>query len=135
MTDAASSYEELPYTRNPFHTTHPDCLATVAFLHGLEPPSSTRCRVLELGCASGGNLIPMAAGLPDSTFVGIDLSPRQISQGQELIDAVGLKNIELRPLSIMDVERRLRLVRLHSLPRCLFVGAGRGTGSHPGNLP
>lgn len=104
MTEAAlSSYEELPYTRNPFYTTHPDCLATVALLNGLEPPPTKRCRVLELGCASGGNLIPMAAGLPDGTFVGIDLSPRQIAEGQELVDATGLKNVELRALSIMDV--------------------------------
>jgi hypothetical protein len=41
----------------------------VAALHGLDAPPVTRCRVLELGCASGGNLIPMAGTLPDCRFV------------------------------------------------------------------
>jgi methyltransferase-like protein/cyclopropane fatty-acyl-phospholipid synthase-like methyltransferase len=99
-----TSYEELPYSRNPFYPTHPDCLATVAALHGLGTAPVTRCRVLELGCAGGGNLVPMAAELPDSEFVGIDLSPRQIAEGQELVDALGLRNITLRPLSILDVD-------------------------------
>src|SRR5262249_35555116 len=108
MTEATlTSYEELPYTRNPFYSTHPDCLAAVALLHGLQPPPVTCCRVLELGCASAGNLAPMAQGLPDSQFVGIDLSPRQIAQGQELVAAAGLQNIELHALSILDVNASL----------------------------
>jgi methyltransferase-like protein len=100
-----TSYDEMPYSNNPFYHTHPDCLATVATLFGMAPPPVPRCRVLELGCAAGGNLIPMAFTLPDSRFVGVDLSPRQVAAGQALIDALGLKNIELRPLSILDVDR------------------------------
>ncbi|TMQ34738.1 MAG: methyltransferase [Planctomycetota bacterium] len=98
-----SSYDELPYTHHPFFSTHPDCLATVATLHGMTPAPLASCRVLELGCASGGNLIPMAASLPDSSFVGIDLSPRQIADGQQLVQALGLTNIDLQALSILDV--------------------------------
>ena len=40
------------------------------------------CRVLELGCAAGGNLLPMAASLPDSEFVGIDIAP--VAPGQHV---------------------------------------------------
>ena len=47
-------------------------------LFGLNTAAPTQCRVLELGCAAGLNLIAMAALLPESTFVGIDLSPVQI---------------------------------------------------------
>jgi methyltransferase-like protein/2-polyprenyl-3-methyl-5-hydroxy-6-metoxy-1,4-benzoquinol methylase len=101
---ATNSYEEMPYSRNPFHTTHPDCLATVAALYGLAAPPTTRCRVLELGCASGGNLIPMAASLPECRFVGIDLSPRQIAEGSEVVGALALRNIELKTQSILDVD-------------------------------
>ena len=36
------------------------------------------CRVLELGCATGGNLLPMAETLPAAQFVGVDLSDAQI---------------------------------------------------------
>jgi methyltransferase-like protein/cyclopropane fatty-acyl-phospholipid synthase-like methyltransferase len=100
-----TSYDELPYSRNPFAATHPDCLATVGLLHGMNPAPVTRCRVLELGCAMGGNLIPMAASLPDCSFVGIDLSPRQIAEGQETVAALGLRNIDLKTLSILDLEK------------------------------
>jgi methyltransferase-like protein/2-polyprenyl-3-methyl-5-hydroxy-6-metoxy-1,4-benzoquinol methylase len=59
--------------------------------------------VLELGCADGGNLIPMAFELPESTFVGIDLSPRQIARGVSEARALSLRNVDLRAMSIMDV--------------------------------
>src|SRR5262245_60719987 len=62
-----------------------------------------RCRVLELGCAAGGNLLPMAVALPDSTFLGLDLSSRQIADGQKVVDDLGLKNVTLQHRSILDV--------------------------------
>src|SRR5438045_9637513 len=73
-----NAYDEVPYSVGAFPQTHPDRLATIATLFGLTPVPPNRCRVLELGCASAGNLIPMASALPESTFVGIDLSRRQI---------------------------------------------------------
>jgi methyltransferase-like protein/2-polyprenyl-3-methyl-5-hydroxy-6-metoxy-1,4-benzoquinol methylase len=97
------SYDAVPYESYPFRRTHPDSLAVVATLFGMTPPPVEHCRVLELGCAGGGNLIPMALGLPQARFVGIDLSRRQIDDGRRIIDALGLDNIELRPLSLMDV--------------------------------
>lgn len=99
-----SSYEEIPYESKPLYPTHPDCLATLATLLGMKPAAVDGCRVLELGCATGGNLIPMAQALPGSRFVGIDLSPRQIAEGQKTLAALGLGNIELRALSILDVD-------------------------------
>ncbi|WP_165244028.1 methyltransferase regulatory domain-containing protein [Paludisphaera soli] len=100
---AASSYDELPYTDNCFPYTHPEHMATVARLHGLEPTPVERCRVLELGCAMGGNLIPMALKLPEARFVGIDLSARQVAEGKATIAALGLENVDLRAASILDV--------------------------------
>lgn len=102
-----TTYDELPYDSNPFHNTHPDCLATVAKLFGANPPAVESCRVLELGCASGGNLIPMAYVLPKGQFLGLDLSPRQIAEGQAIVAALGLANIELRAMSILDVDAGL----------------------------
>jgi methyltransferase-like protein/SAM-dependent methyltransferase len=101
--DVASSYEQIPYTSYPFVEAHPNRMATVAALFGLSPPPVPRARVLELGCAAGDNLIPMAASLPEGRFVGIDQSPRQVAQGMSTIRAVGLKNIELRKMSILEV--------------------------------
>jgi SAM-dependent methyltransferase len=101
------SYEQVPYESNPFAITHPDGMAVIALLHGMTPASARRCRVLELGCAGGGNLIPMAVAFPESRFVGIDLSPRQVAMGQARLETLGLANIELKAMSILDVDDSL----------------------------
>ena len=98
------TYDDVPYDSYPFRRTHPDTLAVIATLFGMTPPAVDRCRVLELGCAGGGNLIPMALGLPGSQFVGIDLSRRQIADGLRVVEAVGLSNIELKPFNVMDID-------------------------------
>jgi len=59
--------------------------------------------VLELGCAAGGNLLPMADALPGSTFVGIDLSPHQIADADAAVAALGLRNAAFLALDIRDV--------------------------------
>jgi methyltransferase-like protein/SAM-dependent methyltransferase len=101
------TYDQVPYLSGSFRQTHPCHLAVLPHLFGLTPPPVRGCRVLELGCASGGNLIPMAQDLPESQFVGIDLSARQIADGCGLLAELSLPNIELRHLSILDVDDSL----------------------------
>jgi SAM-dependent methyltransferase/methyltransferase-like protein len=98
-----ASYDEVPFDSGPVTNSHPDSLATVATLYGLTPPPVDSCRVLELGCSTGGNLLSMALSLPDGTFVGIDLAPRQIAQARALAATLGLTNVDLRAMSIADV--------------------------------
>jgi methyltransferase-like protein/cyclopropane fatty-acyl-phospholipid synthase-like methyltransferase len=98
-----TSYDEVPYSSHPYAQTHPCRMSVLGVLFGMQPTPPDRCRVLELGCAGGGNLVPMAAVLPESRFVGVDLSSVQIADGQRLVEALGLKNIELKHLSITDV--------------------------------
>jgi len=101
---ALTPYDQVPYPAGAYAQSHPDRLATLAKLFGMSPADIRRCRVLELGCADGSNLIPMACELPASRFIGIDLSARQIKTGQELIASLGLTNIELRHLDINIVD-------------------------------
>jgi methyltransferase-like protein len=101
--EARSSYDEIPYEGFAVSLTHPDHLAALARLFEVSPPEIETCRVLELGCARGDNLIPMALSLPRARFIGIDLSPRQVAEGQATIAELGLANIELRAQSILDV--------------------------------
>jgi methyltransferase-like protein len=103
-TPPGNSYDDVPYESFPFVQTHPDRLATVATLFGLNPTPVESCRVLELGCAAGGNLIPMAEALPQSRFVGVDLSGRQIADGERIVRKTGLTNLSLRHASIADVD-------------------------------
>lgn len=104
ITEVTSSYDQVPYESFPFPQTHPDRLATIGRLFGLVPPDLARCRVLELGCAAGGNLIPLAQAQPGAEFVGVDLSAVQVAQGQAVIAALGLNNIRLHAMSITDVD-------------------------------
>ena len=90
-----TAYDEVLYPSYTHSQTHPDVLATLATLFGMTPRPVDRCRVLELGCGNGSNLVPMAAGLPGSEFVGIDLAARPVAAGQADIAALGLKNIRL----------------------------------------
>lgn len=68
----ADAYTELPYPGLAFPQTHPDRLALLATLHGLEPAPPDGARVLEVGCADGMNLVAMAAHSPGLTAVGFD---------------------------------------------------------------
>src|SRR5688572_18473177 len=97
-----TSYEEIPYESTPIHDAHPDVMATTALLLGLDPPAVPTSRILELGCSTGGNLITIALSFPEARFVGIDLSPRQIAQGQAIVEKLGLKNVWLHAKSILD---------------------------------
>lgn len=101
-----STYDEVPYESHPFPESHPDRLATMALLFGMQPAPVQQCRVLELGCAAGGNLIPIAAQFPKSEFIGIDLAARQIADGKAQIAALGLRNIRLLHQSILDFDVR-----------------------------
>ena len=96
------SYDDFPYQTLPFAQTHPDRLATLAWLFGLEPTPIERCRVLELGCSSGGNLIPMAVTLPHSEFIGIDFSAVEIRQGAADVAASSLANVRLLQMDLRD---------------------------------
>ena len=66
-----TSYDEVAYPSYSFAQTHPDRLGAIAALFGMSPAPVDGCRVLELGCGNGSNLIPMAFCLPGSRFVGV----------------------------------------------------------------
>ena len=106
ITRGGASYDELPYASHPFPQTQPSRLAALAHLFGLAAPVVRSARVLEIGCAAGGNLIPLAASHPDATFVGIDLSQRQIEEGRARIARLGLANIRLRHESLTDMRAK-----------------------------
>lgn len=99
-----TAYDQIPYESKPFPQTHPDNLATIGRLFGMAPQKITQCRVLELGCAGGGNLIPMAFYLPESEFIGVDASIRQIETGRKTIQNLGLDNIHLEHRDILDLD-------------------------------
>ncbi len=96
-------YDEIAYPTLPISYTHPDRLATVGTHFGMRPAPVERCRVLELGCSNGANLLSMAITLPDSEFVGVDLAGKPIVHGKAMAEALGLKNLTLRHLDLLEM--------------------------------
>jgi methyltransferase-like protein len=102
--DKPPPYEAVPYPGHAFAQTHPDRLATLGLLFGVEAAPPAACRMLEIGCGDGGNLLPMALALPESSFVGIDSSPGAIALAGELAGELGLANVRFHEVSIEDYE-------------------------------
>lgn len=101
----SDAYDETPYESYAFPLTAPGHLRAVAALYGLSAPAVENARILELGCAAGGNLLPFAAAHPNAHATGVDLSTQQIESGQAVIKAMGLENIDLRAMSITDIDK------------------------------
>ena len=87
------AYESFPYESRPISASDVSRIETLGLLFGMTPAPADSCRVLELGCAAGANMIAMADRFPLSEFVGIDLAPSQIAEGQRAIEALHLSNV------------------------------------------
>jgi SAM-dependent methyltransferase len=86
-------YDERPYTEHAFAETHPSRVAAVARLSRWTAPPVATAHILELGCGRGGNLLPMAAGLPQAKLVGIDASAGQVDVARRIAGEAGLENV------------------------------------------
>src|SRR5262245_26774329 len=92
------------YPATPVAECHPDRLFVVGRLFGLNPPPVETCRVLELGCSTGGNLLAAAATLPKAQLVGVDLSDAQLDVGRRIAKRAGISNCELITADLMTFE-------------------------------
>ena len=100
----ATPYDEIAYPTTAFRQTHPDRLATHAALFGLPFAPTAACRVLDIGCGDGANLIPMAVAYPASQFVGFDLSERAVERGRDVIAALRLPNVRLEARDLVEAD-------------------------------
>jgi SAM-dependent methyltransferase len=107
MNAARDAYDAVAYPSFAYPQTHPDRLAAMAILHGLSPAPVERCRVLEIACSEGANLIPMAYAIPGSEFVGFDIAGVPIERGQARIRELGLANIRLFESDLMELGAEL----------------------------
>ncbi|HVP62175.1 MAG TPA: class I SAM-dependent methyltransferase [Myxococcaceae bacterium] len=106
MTAAAHpriSYDTVPYPTFAQRQTHPDRLAVQATLLGMTPAPVERCRVLEIACGDGSNLVPMAFHLPGSEFVGVDRAGAPIERARGMATDLGLGNIRFLRCDIAEL--------------------------------
>jgi methyltransferase-like protein len=97
-----TTYDEVAYPARFHPEAHPDRLATMGRLFGLEAPPLDGCRVLELGCGAGGNLIPAAYSLPTATFVGVELSEMAAGAAGAAARDLGLTGVSVRAMDLRD---------------------------------
>jgi SAM-dependent methyltransferase/methyltransferase-like protein len=95
-------FEDLPYPSMPFSYSQPSRLEAIAALFGFRARAASEARVLELGCASGGNIIPLAMRLPRASFLGLDISQKHIDIGRRRLLKLGTGNVELRQADVTD---------------------------------
>ena len=98
-----NAYDEVLYVGHPFAYTHPDRLATLAILHGVEAAPVLTCRVLEIGCGDGANIVPMAATFPDAQFFGCDYAARPVARAQQMVADLGLRNVRIVQLDLRNI--------------------------------
>src|ERR1044072_9459865 len=96
----ADRYDVIRYPGHAFAQTHPDRVAALATLFGVDAVAPAGCRLLEIGCGHGGNLLGMALALPGASFVGFDLSGRAIALAKARADELGLANLRFEEIGI-----------------------------------
>jgi SAM-dependent methyltransferase len=107
MSSGPHTHDLVAYPSFPYPDTHPDRLAVMGILHGLNPTPVERCRVLEVGCNEGANLIPMAYAIPGSEFVGFDIAELPVLRAQARIKELGLSNVQVFQADLLTVGETL----------------------------
>jgi ubiquinone/menaquinone biosynthesis C-methylase UbiE len=92
--NSATSYNKQPYRTFANRDSHPEKLATLARLMGVSAALPEEASVLEIGCGTGGNIIPMAERYPTARFVGIDISSGHIEVCQTMCRELKLDNVD-----------------------------------------
>ena len=106
-TPPPTPYDQFPYRGRPCTESHPSRLYTAAVLLGLSPAPAAvdRCRVLELACGDGSNLLSIAESLPAASCLGIDLAARHIEAAQADARALGLTNVRFQQGDLLTLKK------------------------------
>ncbi|MBM3791399.1 MAG: methyltransferase domain-containing protein [Acidobacteria bacterium] len=113
-----NSYDEVRYPVHAVLQAHPERLAVIAKLMGMNPAPVESCRVMELGCGAGATTIALAHALPESSFLGIDSAAAPIAEARSFARELGLRNIEFLQADIADwkpVERHFDYIIAHGV--------------------
>lgn len=95
-------YHENRYPAMSHPLSDPAVTSVAAIMAGLQPPNPRGARIVEIGCSSGHNLIPLAMRWPESQFIGIDLSKPAILEASQCAAAAGATNISFHACDLRD---------------------------------
>lgn len=108
MSSPASAFWHIVNTyiraaNKPVPDAHPDRLRALGLLRSLAPRPSSHCRLIELGCGEGMQLLALGLALPEASFVGVDLDTRAIARGKEVAAELGVENVLLEARDVRDL--------------------------------
>ena len=86
-------YQSRGYPPMSHPSTDPAVTAVAALFGGLRPPHPATARILEIGCASGHNLLPLAVRWPHASFTGVDISHEAVAQAARRAAEAGITNV------------------------------------------
>ena len=98
-----NAYDRIRYPGQPYGQAHPALLGAFAHLFGLPYAPFEGCRVLEIGCGDGVNLIALALAAPQARFVGVDLAEGPIAQARADALACGCANVDFFAADLRDI--------------------------------
>ncbi|KAB2639901.1 MAG: methyltransferase domain-containing protein [Verrucomicrobia bacterium] len=96
----AQLYQTHRYPAMSHPLSDPAVTAVAARLGGLHTAAPRHARILEIGSASGHNLLPLARRWPKSQWVGIDLAMPAIAEARQLAAAAGIGNAEFHAVDL-----------------------------------
>jgi SAM-dependent methyltransferase len=97
-------YENLAYPDMSHPVMDPAVTGVAALLGGLTCVPPSHARILEIGCAGGHNLLPLAQRWPHSQFVGIDFAENAISRARHRAIAAGIFNISFQHTDLLHYD-------------------------------
>lgn len=86
-------YQSRAYPAMSHPSTDPAVTSVSAALAGLDVAPLAGASILEIGCASGHNLLPLAARWPQARFTGIDFSKHAIEEAREITRLTGMAHV------------------------------------------
>ena len=100
-----SPFELPPYPAMSHPLADPAAHVVAARFAGLRVPDPANSKILEIGCASGHLLLPLAMRWPKAQFIGIDPSEQAICQARDLAGEAKLNDrVAFIPQGIEDFE-------------------------------
>jgi len=99
-------YQAQAYPPMSHPSADPALSAVAASLGGLKPPHPATARILEIGCSSGHNLIPLALRWPQSDCTGIDFVENPILEARQRAEAAGAENVIFEVADLLNYRPR-----------------------------